>query len=122
MNVTAHARRSGDWWAVTVPEIPGINTQAKRLDRVEAMVKDAAELLEGIDPDSMSVSLVVEGEFVREAEASRQLNKQSKEMALAASESMSRAAKKLSRVGLSYRDIGHLLGVSFQRAQKLAKA
>jgi predicted RNase H-like HicB family nuclease len=45
MQVTAKAKRSGDWWAVEAPEIPGLFTQAKRLDQVADMVADAAEML-----------------------------------------------------------------------------
>ena len=44
MKVTAKARRSGDWWAIEVPEIPCLFTQAKRLDQVVEMVSDAGEL------------------------------------------------------------------------------
>ena len=33
MEVTAEVSRSGAWWAVEVPEVPGAFTQAERLDR-----------------------------------------------------------------------------------------
>lgn len=36
---------SDGMWAVEVPEIPGLFTQARSLDQVGAMVADAAELL-----------------------------------------------------------------------------
>ena len=45
MNVTAIAQRSGDWWAIEVPEIPGLFTQTRRLDQTDDMVRDAAKLL-----------------------------------------------------------------------------
>ena len=45
MKVTAKATRSGNWWAVEVPEIPGLFTQARRLEQVAAMVADAAAML-----------------------------------------------------------------------------
>jgi predicted RNase H-like HicB family nuclease len=54
MDVTARATRSGTWWAVEVPEIPNLLTQARRLDQVEAMVREAAELLE-VDIDAVAV-------------------------------------------------------------------
>jgi hypothetical protein len=41
MKVTAQARRTGDWWAVEVPEVDDVFTQANRLDQVPAMVADA---------------------------------------------------------------------------------
>lgn len=45
MDVTATATRSGDWWAVEVAEIPGLFTQAKRLEQIPELVADAAALL-----------------------------------------------------------------------------
>jgi len=38
---TAVCRRVGDWWAIDVPQIRGVHTQARRLDQVEAMARDA---------------------------------------------------------------------------------
>jgi len=30
---TARCQRSGDWWAISVPELKGVNTQARRLEK-----------------------------------------------------------------------------------------
>lgn len=54
MNVTAQARRRDGWWAVEVPEIPGLFTQAKRLDQIPNMVRDAAVML-GMEVGNVSV-------------------------------------------------------------------
>ncbi len=35
MKYTVRVRRSGAWWAIDVPELPGVYSQARRLDRVE---------------------------------------------------------------------------------------
>lgn len=43
--VTAVVISSGDWFAVEVPEVGGLFTQASRLDEVEGMVRDAAKML-----------------------------------------------------------------------------
>lgn len=45
-STTATARRCDEWWAIEVPEIPDLFAQARRLDQVEAMVKDVAQLLD----------------------------------------------------------------------------
>lgn len=45
--LTARSTRSGGWWAVEVPEVQGLFTQARRLDLVPAAVLDAAALLTG---------------------------------------------------------------------------
>lgn len=57
MKVTAKVTRAQDWWAVEVLEVSGVFTQAKRLDQVEGMVKDAVGLMEDVDPDSVEVGL-----------------------------------------------------------------
>jgi predicted RNase H-like HicB family nuclease len=57
MRVTAKTQRSGGWWAVEVPEIPGVFTQAKRLDQVEAMVRDAVAVMLDIDPETVVVTV-----------------------------------------------------------------
>ena len=44
--VTAIAQRSEGWWAIEVPEIPGLFTQTRRLDQVDKMVRDAAKMLD----------------------------------------------------------------------------
>lgn len=55
--LTANAERDGRWWAVTVPEVDGLFTQTRRLDQVEAMVKDAAALLTGEPEDAFEVEV-----------------------------------------------------------------
>lgn len=55
MHVTATATRSEDWWAIEVPEIPGLFTQAKRLEEVPELVRDAAALL-GASVDEVVVN------------------------------------------------------------------
>lgn len=118
MQVTAKATRSGGWWAVEVPEIPGLFTQARRLEQVPEMVADAAQL------------------FVKEAvevrvepvlpERIRQLLEQAKCDARIAEEAQSKAACEAREVaaalrsdGLSVRDVGQVMGVSAQRVSQL---
>ena len=57
MNVTARITRSGDWWAIEVPEVPGTFSQTKRLDQVATMAAEAAALLLDIDPEEIDVTL-----------------------------------------------------------------
>ncbi|MDR0960249.1 MAG: hypothetical protein LBM23_07860 [Propionibacteriaceae bacterium] len=47
MELTAHCQRYEGWIIVNVPEIEGLRTQAKRVNQVEAMVRDGAALLTG---------------------------------------------------------------------------
>src|SRR2546423_15312805 len=51
----AIAERSGDWWAITVPEVPGLFTQARRLTGAEAMARDAIATMLGVPPHTVHV-------------------------------------------------------------------
>jgi hypothetical protein len=54
---TAVCQRAGDWWEITVPELPsGRVTQARKLADVDATVKDLVALMTGADPASIEVS------------------------------------------------------------------
>ena len=43
------AVRSGDWWSITVPELSGVFSQAKRLDQVERSAREAIAMMLDID-------------------------------------------------------------------------
>lgn len=61
MNVTARAHRCDGWWAVEVPEVPGLFTQTQRLDRIPNMVRDAAAML-GVEVGDVSVEPILDEE------------------------------------------------------------
>jgi len=66
MKVTAHACRSGRWWAVEifdVPEVGALHTQARRLDQIPAMAADAVASVLEIDPASVEVDVEVVAEI-----------------------------------------------------------
>ena len=121
VKVTAVAERSGSWWAVRVPEVPGVFTQARRLDQVPSMAADAVAALLGLDPATVAVDLqpVLDpsvSERLREARTERM---RADELAKAAAEKLRRVARTLADDGLPERDIGAILGVSHQRAHQL---
>jgi predicted RNase H-like HicB family nuclease len=112
------AQRTGDWWALEVPELPGVFGQAKRLDKADAAACDAIAAMLDVDPGDVQVSVhpvlpddvtaVVEEaqETRRAAERAPLVNKQ--------------AARVLTGdLGLSLRDAGVILGLSFQRVAQL---
>lgn len=57
LTYTAVCRRVGDWWAIDVPEAQGVHTQARRLEQVEAMARDAVALLRNVPADSFDVTV-----------------------------------------------------------------
>ena len=59
MKVTAKVTKSGDWWAVEVPEVDGAFTQARQLDQIPDMVADAVHLLTDVPAGDVEVTLDV---------------------------------------------------------------
>ncbi len=121
---TAIAERDGTWWVITVPEVDGIYSQARRLDRVEYMARDAISLMLEVPPDSFDVEVVENHDpptqeviddilSIREAVAAmkRETGNKTRDAVLALHES-----------GYPQRDIGRMVGISHQRvAQLLAR-
>jgi predicted RNase H-like HicB family nuclease len=72
----AVARRTSNWWAIEVPGLPGVITQARYLDQVEEMVRDAIAAMLDVGPASVDVTVepMLEGdvaEAVAEARTRR---------------------------------------------------
>lgn len=55
MRVTAVATRSGRWWAVEVPEVPGALTQALDPADIPANVREAVHLITDVPEDEIDV-------------------------------------------------------------------
>ena len=116
------AVRSGDWWSITVPELSGVFSQAKRLDQVEQSAREAiAMMLDIAEAEVCSLEVhvtppatVVEvlkrlGDFVATAN----------EATDAATAARREAAQLLRDEGLPIRDVGELIGVSHQRVSQI---
>lgn len=119
MKVTAVAQRSGNWWAVHVPEVDGAFTQARRLDQIPHMAADAVALILGVDASTIDVtvephtgkdSLIAQAREAREA-VDRAVDE--------ASRVMRHTARELIADGLTVRDVGRVMGVSHQRVSQL---
>jgi predicted RNase H-like HicB family nuclease len=117
---TAVCRRTDVWWAISVPELKGVHTQARRLNGAEAMVREAIALFLDVAPNSFAVTLRAEvpeaQESITEALIARQAAREADEKAAAATRA---ALKRLTELGLTVRDAGQLLGISPQRVSQL---
>src|SRR5258707_470585 len=121
LRYAALAERSGGWWAVRVPDAPGVFTQARRLAQVEGMARDALAAMLDVSPETIDVT--VEPVLPEEAEeALRSLTKARTDAESAnrmLSEWSVRAARALVDSGLTVRDAGRIMGVSYQRVDQL---
>jgi hypothetical protein len=123
MNYTARCHHEGRWWVVEVPEL-GHTTQARRLDKVEEMVRSLVQMFTDADPLSAAVTVDVvfpDDETRVEVELARDSRTRAAAAQHEATERLTQAARRLSEQGLSVRDIGTLLGLSYQRAQQLTQ-
>jgi hypothetical protein len=114
------AERSGKWWILQAVEAPGAISQVTRLDQAEEIVEAIAfvtgEPVEEIEIDLRPVLPIEFDLHLRRAALYRQASAEGN--AWAAFE-LRAAAHELVAKGLSLRDVGTLLGVSYQRAHQL---
>lgn len=119
---TASCERSGRWWAVHVPEVPGVFTQARRLDQVESIVRDALALFLGVPADSFDLRIEVElpDDWAVSVDRMQKLRHDAEMLQDQAGAAAAEAVEKLiGEGGLSVRDAGRVLGLSFQRIAQL---
>ncbi len=118
----ATARRSGTWWAVEVPQVPGAHTQGRNLKEAEQMAREAVALLLDVEEDQVLIDLRPElpqatTEILADFQARRVAREDAESAERTAQEAAARALKE---AGLSVRDAGAVLGLSHQRIAQLA--
>lgn len=113
--------RGDGWWVAQCVEDPGLMTQARRLDQIPDMIRDAAELFDEFNGKDLDIVLEVIGDIGAESRQVRAARAEAEEAQQRALELSREFVRQLSSQGLSYRDAGQLLGVSHQYAQKLAR-
>jgi predicted RNase H-like HicB family nuclease len=118
---TVIAQRADAWWSIRVKELPGVFSQARRLDGIESMARDAIALFLDVDPNTFDITvartldLAIE-QLVTEALQARATAAEGQRVASARSR---QAARALAHLGLPQRDIGQLLELSHQRVAQL---
>ncbi len=114
--------RDGDWWLITVPDVPRARSQARRLDQVEAITRDLLSLLLQLPEDAFLLDIDIH--LPRPAAAAlarhRELRRKLGDLQTRVGSTTEETARLLVWEGhLTYRDAARLLGLSFQRVHKL---
>lgn len=118
--VTAERGR-GPWWVTECAEV-GAVSQVRRIDQAADDIREAIAYLSGLPEDGFDIEVTpvlpdAFWEALRAAQGQRDVAAAANR---AAAELNQRAARVLRDEGLTLRDVGHLMGVSHQRAAQLA--
>jgi hypothetical protein len=117
---TVRADRGDGRWIVTVAELHGLTTSTKRLDRVEDLARATIARLLDVDPDSFGVTVSSHiGSLDAEIARAIELRARTAEARRQATIAYLSVARALADEGLTVRDIGQILGLSYQRAHQL---
>jgi len=124
MELTADCTRYDGWWVVTVPGVRGLHTQVRRLDQVEAMVKDAASLLLDRPESDFNVTVVpsLPDPEQRKLDQAKAARARQAEAEKAASQASRGIVADLRAAGLTVRDVASLLDITPARVCQLADA
>ena len=115
--------RDGRWWMIDIPEIDGL-TQARRIADVEQAARELVAVT--LDVKLSEVAVEIRYQDVAGVPVGEQLNAINEEKAEAARLEEDAAAKTSQLVRalvdqkVPVRDIGAMLGISFQRVHQIA--
>lgn len=122
MYIEATAERDGDFWFVQARQVPGAFAQVRRLDQAEEAIREVLDMYlatEDVSDWQIEINPVVTGRPRRLVDVARWLRETSSEAESLAQAATAVAAHYLVSEGVSQRDIGQLLGLSFQRVSQL---
>jgi predicted XRE-type DNA-binding protein len=121
MEVKALCEREAEGWAVEIPEFKNLHLSAKRLDKVEAMVKEAAKNYGVTDTCDVVIKIIATMPgIICDMESAQEKMKLASKLQEEASHEIREVVKKMREQGLTMRDIAVLLGVTPQRVAQLS--
>ena len=116
--------RDGKWWMVHIPELDGL-TQARRLAEGGEMAREYIAATLGVELAEVEVEVHVASvagiDVGARLKAIEDERARAKELERQASEAAASLAKDLARE-VPLRDVGAVLGVSYQRAHQLVQS
>lgn len=112
--------REEGFWVIDIDEL-GLTTQARRLDQVEYMARDAIALWLDVDEEAFDIAVErhIPEDITRRVAHINEARERASRAQIEAAEEARTLATSLHRSGYTIRDIGQLLGTSYQRAQQL---
>lgn len=120
----ATVTREDGWWMVHVPEVDGL-TQARRLADVERMGRELVAVTLDIEVEDVELNIRLEVAGVSVESVVSKIERERAEAARLEADASREArelAKRLTKHDVPLRDVGTILGVSYQRAHQLVTA
>ncbi len=108
-----------DAWLVHIKGIAGCHTYGRSLRQAEDRIREALALWLDRDPERLTITPQWPSDLEDVAVEATQARCAASEAAERATSTMTKAAKRLDRMGLSRRDAADILGISHQRVQQL---
>jgi hypothetical protein len=122
---TVRASRNGRWWAIEVRELRGIHEQARRLDQVDSVVREAIARMLQTPVDSFDVAVQVDlpslGALQSTVEEALRAREAAEKAQRRASQTMRSAVREIRGATYTARDAGVLLGLSNQRISQIER-
>lgn len=116
----ATVERGDRYWVVSVSGVER-STQARHLRELDDMVKDLIHVMtkEPVESIQVNYHIVLPSNVQARLEHAEQLRKEAAEAQAQAAAETRAAARELHGDGIPLRDIGRVLGVTYQRAHQL---
>jgi hypothetical protein len=114
--------RDGRWWMISVPEIDGL-TQARRLAEVEQMARELIAVTLDVRLSEVAVDVTLDIDGINVKSSIQTISKEKEEAARLEEDAAAKTktlVKELVAHNVPLRDIGAMLGLSFQRIHQLA--
>ena len=120
-----YERDETGWWIARVHGVQGVHSNGRTIGEARRRVREALALAIG-DKDARRATLAhdvhLPAKARRELKQAVTARRQAEAAATKASASTAKAASALrKRLGLSVRDVGELLGLSYQRVQQICR-
>lgn len=116
-----YERDEAGWWVATANELVGCHTQGRSIAQARERIREAMALCDVPRTAKLKEQIRIGGRLDVDLEDLRLTREQAERMARESAERTKLVAARLAKAGLSRRDVGELLGVSFQRVQQLVK-
>lgn len=117
--VTAE-RGKGNWWVTECAEV-GAVSQVRRLDQAADDIREAIAYLADLDESDVDIRIapILPSDYQAHRDAAQRSSEEAAAAKRRAAEESRQAVAALRATGLSVRDVGTIMGISYQRAAQL---